>query len=54
MVEATSPITDAKIGDMLRQRNPLLDIIECSLPEGWGVGISELPELGLNDSKGRF
>ncbi len=36
MVEATSPITDAKIGDMLRQRNPLLDIIECSLPEGWG------------------
>jgi hypothetical protein len=54
MVEAISPIADGEVGDTLKQRNPLLDIIESALPPGWGVGISELPELGLNDSKSEF
>lgn len=53
-VEAVCPMTDSQAVDVVKARNPLLDMIESCVPDGWGVGVSCLPTLGFNDSKKPF
>lgn len=53
-VEAVSPVINASVGEVLRDRNPLLDIIESNAPTGWRLLVRELPEIGPADSKKQF
>lgn len=54
IVEAVSPNFDAPFGDEFKLRNPLTEIIERLVPDDWCVGISQLPNIGPNDSKREF
>lgn len=54
IVEAASPIINADAGLELKNRMPLLHIIEQQIPDELHVGIWELPNLGHNDSKRAF
>ena len=54
VVEATSPVIDAEAGDIVKDRNPLLDIVESAAPNGWRILVGELPLLGPTDSKKAF
>lgn len=53
-VEAVSPLVDGAAGKTVQERSPLLDIIERLVPNGWGVGVVELPTIGPNESKRIF
>jgi hypothetical protein len=53
-VEAVAPAFNLEIGEQVKQRNPLLDIIESSAPPHLWVLVESLPELGPSDSKKRF
>jgi hypothetical protein len=53
-VEAVAPAFNVEIGEQVKQRNPLLDIIESSAPPDFWVLVESLPELGPNDSKKQF
>jgi hypothetical protein len=53
-VEAVAPAFNVEIGEQVKQRNPLLDIVESAAPPDLWVLIESLPELGPNDSKKRF
>ena len=54
IVEAASPNFNAEAGKEIKDRNPLMDIVECLTPEGWSVGVWELPRIGQADSKKEF
>lgn len=54
IVEAASPNFNAEAGEEIKNRNPLTDIIESLVPEGWSVVIWELPRIGQADSKKPF
>ena len=54
IVEAKSPNFTKVFGDAFTQQIPLLKIIEDRVPNGWNVGISELPNIGPADSKRQF
>ncbi len=51
LIEAVSPIVDADIGERIKKRNPLLDIIEAAAPPGWRILVNELPDIGPTQSK---
>ncbi len=51
IVEAASPNFSVEAGQKLKNRNPLTDIIEALVPEGWSVGILKIPRIGQADSK---
>lgn len=53
-VEANSQLVDAEQVRLEHDRAPLLEYIETRIPEGWGVGVFELPAVGPNDSKKEF
>jgi len=53
-VEAVAPAFNVAIGEQVKQRNPLLDIIEASAPPDLWILVESLPELGPNDSKKQF
>jgi len=53
-VEAKAPVFMGYLGDTLRDRNPLLDIIEGLVPEGWNAWVLEVPDIGPADSKRSF
>src|ERR1051325_6631058 len=54
IVEAVSPVFNADAGVTTKNREPLFRIIESNIPEGWGVGVWELPKIGPNDSRKEF
>jgi hypothetical protein len=54
VVEAASPNFNADAGEEVKNRNPLTDIIESLVPEGWSVQVWELPKIGQADSKKAF
>jgi hypothetical protein len=54
VVEAASPNFNADAGEEVKNRNPLTDIIESLVPEGWSVQVWELPKIGQSDSKKAF
>lgn len=54
IVEAVSPIFNAEAGDTIKHRNPLFRIIESNIPQGWSVGVWELPKIGPSDSRKEF
>ena len=54
IIEAVSPNFDAPFGEEFRIRNPLTNIVESLVPDGWSVMISHLPNIGPNDSKREF
>lgn len=54
VVEAVSPVFNEEIQTTERDRNPLLEIVEKAIPDGWAVAASELPNIGPNDSKREF
>lgn len=54
IVEAIAPTFNASIGVEARNRIPLLEIIDSKIPEGWLVGVWELPKIGPSDSKQEF
>ncbi|MBL7645749.1 MAG: hypothetical protein JNK74_06095 [Candidatus Hydrogenedentes bacterium] len=54
IVEAVSPNFDAPFGEEFKLRNPLTDIVESFVPDGWSVMIAQLPNVGPNDSKREF
>ena len=54
IVEAVTPVFNASLGQEARSRIPLISFIEANVPPGWCVGISELPRIGLSDSRQRF
>jgi hypothetical protein len=54
VVEAVSPNFNTEIGNELKKRNPLYELIERAAPDGWIVNVLELPEIGLADSKKEF
>lgn len=54
VVEAASPNFNADAGEEIKNRNPLTDIIESLVPEGWSVQVWELPKIGQADSKKAF
>jgi len=53
-VEATAPTFDAPTDEELRARIPLLNFIESKAPEGWRVGVWELPNIGFSDPQKQF
>lgn len=53
-VEAVAPAFNVEIGAQVKQRSPLLGIIESSAPPDLWVLVEPLPELGPSDSKKRF
>jgi hypothetical protein len=53
-IEAVAPAFNVEIGEQVKQRNPLLDIIDASAPPHLWVLVESLPELGPSDSKKRF
>lgn len=53
-VEAVSPIFGSEVGETVKRRNPLLDIVEAESPPDLWVMVSSLPDLGPQDSKKRF
>ena len=53
-VEAVSPIFGSDVGETIKRRNPLLDIVESVSPPDVWVLVSSLPDLGPQDSKKRF
>lgn len=53
-VEAVSPVVNAETKGEETERVPLLNIIEEQVPEGWYVGVWELPNIGHADSKREF
>jgi len=53
-IEAVSPTNDIESGEELKQRAPLLDIIENRVPDGWTACVWEIPDIGPNDSKKEF
>ena len=44
----------AVVGEQRKNHNPLLDFVEANAPEGWSLGVLELPMIGPNDSKREF
>lgn len=54
VVEAASPNFNSDAGEEVKNRNPLTDIIESLVPEGWSVQVWELPKIGQGDSKKAF
>ncbi len=53
-VEGVSPIFGPEVGEKVKRRNPLLDIVESESPRGLWVMVYSLPDLGPQDSKKRF
>jgi hypothetical protein len=54
IVEAKAPVFNAAAGEEQKSRTPLLDFIESKIPEGWTIGIWQLPNIGPADSKREF
>lgn len=54
VVEAAAPVVNGDVGRQMKDRIPLLEIIEDNLPDGWLAGVSQVPSLGPSDSKKRF
>jgi hypothetical protein len=54
IVEAKVTIVNAATGDELKYRIPLLDFIESKIPEGWRIGVWQLPNIGPTDSRREF
>jgi hypothetical protein len=54
IVEAVSPVFNAEAGDTIKNRNPLFKIIQSNIPQGWRVGVWELPKIGPSDSRKEF
>jgi hypothetical protein len=54
IVEAVSPVFNAEAGQTAKNRIPLLRIVESNIPRGWRVGVWELPNIGLSDSRKEF
>lgn len=54
IVEAIAPMFNATVGVEEKNRIPLLEIIDSQIPEGWLVGVWELPKIGPADSKREF
>lgn len=53
-LEAVAPNFNVEVAEQVRQRNPLLDIVESLAPPHLWVLVESLPELGLSDSKKQF
>ena len=53
-VEAMAPAFNVEVGKQVKQRNPLLDIVESLAPSDLWVLVESLPELGPSDSKKPF
>jgi hypothetical protein len=53
-VEAVAPAFNLEVGEQVKHRNPLLDIVESLAPPDLWVLVEALPELGPSDSKRRF
>jgi len=53
-VEAKAPVFNAAAGEALKYRIPLLDFIETRIPEGWQVGVWQLPTIGPQESRREF
>ena len=54
IVEAKAPVFNAAAGEEQKTQIPLLDFIESKIPEGWTIGIWQLPNIGPADSKREF
>lgn len=54
IIEATVPAINPEAGDVLKRRNPLLDLIEARIPEGWQLGVWQLPDIPLSNSRREF
>jgi hypothetical protein len=54
IVEATAPVFHAAAGEAQKDQIPLLDFIESKMPEGWTIGVWQLPAIGPADSKRAF
>jgi len=54
IVEAIAPTFNASVGVEAKNRIPLLEIIDSNIPDGWLVGVWELPKIGPADSKQDF
>jgi hypothetical protein len=53
-IEAISPVFNADVGETAKNYQPLIELIETRVPEGWSVAVRKLPRLGPNDSRKRF
>lgn len=53
-VEATVSSVTSDAGNLAKIHAPLLEIIERQVPDGWGVGVWSLPNIGLNESRRSF
>lgn len=54
VVEAVSPVFDSEVGETIKRRNPLLDIVESESPPDVWVMVNSLPDLGPQDSRKPF
>ena len=53
-IEAVSPLFNAEVGETVKRRNPLLDIVESESPPDLWVVASSLPDIGPQRSRKRF
>jgi len=53
-VEAAAPLVNAGVAVFDNNQAPLLDFVESCIPQGWSVGVRQLPDLGPQDSKREF
>jgi hypothetical protein len=54
IVEAKAPIFSAAAGEQSKNQIPLLNFIESKAPEGWRIGVWQLPNIGPANSKKEF
>src|SRR5215210_2069496 len=52
--EVVSPVFDPDVGEVMKRRSPLLEIIESLATPGWRIMVDSLPDLGPSDSKRGF
>lgn len=54
VVEAASPNFNSSVGEEVKNRNQLTDMIEALTPEGWSVQVWQIPGIGPSTSKQAF
>jgi hypothetical protein len=54
IVEATAPVIDGAVGNVMKARSPLIEYIESVAPGGWVANVLSLPSIGPSASQKEF
>jgi hypothetical protein len=54
VIEAASPNFNSDVGEEIKNRNPLIEMIEGLAPQGWSIQVWQVPAIGQAESKQGF